>query len=428
MNVLERMRHNDPSLGLLARDRPFRYYWFGQTVSGVGSQMTVFVLPLVTALALDGSPGDVGLVATTAMAPYLLFSMLAGHTLEGRNKRSIMIGSDLAQALLLGSIPVAWALDLLSVPLLAVVAFLSGTAALMFGLVGFSYVPDLVPEEELGAANRAIQGSRTFAQISAPGIGGILVGAMGPALALVIDALSYLASALGIGAAQPSRQIDETHTTGQGTSVWDGLCLLFASPLLRPLTVHAALYNFASQIFTLNLVLWAVQRQQVSVSAYGVAIGFGGVGALFGTFIALRIADRLGIGRAFIASLVLSCVVPLLTTVWALTGLALAVVIAVVMLVSGIGLGNANIYSITMRQSMIPRDQLTRSAGAYSQVMYGAIPLGAASAGLLGEILGTRTAATIGAAILALSMLPMITRSVLSFHVAKAPQPVEARS
>lgn len=251
---------------------------------------------------------------------------------------------------------------------------------------------------------------------------------MGPPLALVIDAVSYLASAVGIGAARPSRQVDETPTTGQDTSMWDGLRLLFASPLLRPLTVHAALYNFASQIFTLNLVLWAVQRQHVSVSAYGVAIGFGGVGALCGTFIALRIADRFGMGRAFIASLVLSCVVPLLTTLWATTGLALAVVIAVIMLISGIGLGNANIYSITMRQSMIPRDQLTRSAGAYTQVMYGAIPLGAATAGLLGETLGTRIATTIGAAVLALSMLPMITRSILNLRDTTTHPPVEARS
>lgn len=411
----------DPSLRLLRCHPTFRWYWAGQTISSAGSQVTSMALPLVTALALNGDPGEVGLVATAAMAPYLLFSLLAGHLLESRPKRAVMIPADIAQAVLLALIPIAWWSGILSVPLLAVIAFLCGTAALCFGVVGFSYLPDLVTIEELPAANRAIQGSRTVTEVAGPGLAGLLVGTLGAPVAITLDALSYLASAIGVAAARPTPRDDHEENANRPAesaehedepSILDGMRVLFTNPHLRALTVHAALYNLASEVFTLNLVLWAVKEQHLSTTAYGLAMGAGGLGGLIGTITALRLADRLGFGKAFIASLVLSCGMPLLAVLWAAQGWTLAAILAGVMLLSGIGLGNANVYSLTLRQSAIPREQLTRSAGAYSQVMYGSIPLGGILAGVLGEWLGTRSATAAGALMLACSILPILTRAI----------------
>lgn len=411
----------DPSLRLL-RSRPtFRWYWAGQSISSAGSQVTSMALPLVTALALDGEPADVGFVATAAMAPYLLFSLMAGHVLESRPKRAVMIPADLAQAALLALIPIAWWTEVLSVPILAVIAFLCGTAALCFGVVGFSYVPDLVTAEELPAANRAIQGSRTVTEVAGPGLAGLLVGALGAPVAITVDAVSYVASAIGIAAAHPPPRSELKEGSSQNADpadrearprILDGMRVLFTNPHLRALTVHAALYNLASEVFTLNLVLWAVKGQHLSTTAYGLAMGAGGIGGLIGTLTALRLSDRLGLGKAFIASLALSCGIPLLAVLWPAHGWTLAAILAAVMLVSGIGLGNANVYSLTLRQSAIPREQLTRSAGAYTQVMYGSIPLGGILAGALGEWLGTRGAAATGALLLAGSIAPMLTRAI----------------
>jgi len=111
--------------------------------------------------------------------------------------------------------------------------------------------------------------------------------------------------------------------------------------------------------------------------------------------------------------LLLSCGAPILLPVWAGTGWALAAVIATVMLLRGIGEGNANVYSLTMRQQLIPRDELTRSAGAYTQVMYGSIPLGALLAGVIGESLGARTGVLLGAIGLVISAIPMLTPTFL---------------
>jgi predicted MFS family arabinose efflux permease len=236
---------------------------------------------------------------------------------------------------------------------------------------------------------------------------------------MVVDSVSYLASALGVllgrkpaDHGRAGGSADEAPEGTEPTGVAQGLKVLFGNPYLRALTVHAAAYNLAEQIVIINLVLWAVQGQGVPPGAYGLALSAGGVGALLGTLTALRLADRLGFGRAFAVSLLLSCFVPLLLAVAPLRSVALATVVGGVMLVAGIGLGNANVYSLTLRQTVIPRSLLTRSAGAYRQVMYGSIPLGSALAGVIGELAGTRLGVLIGSVGLALSALPMLTRRI----------------
>lgn len=406
----------DPSIDLVRRDGSFAWYWAGQSLSSFGSQVSAMALPLVTALSLGGSPAQVGWVATSAMLPYLLFSLLAGHWLEGRSNRAVMLPANLVQAASMAVIPVAWALGWLSVPLLVVVAFVQGCAALCFGVVGFAYLPALVDEDELAAANRALQGSRTVAEVAGPSLAGLLVGALGAPLAIAVDAASYLASAVGISRSRPRRSAhDVQRSTGSAgrPRITEGLRILFTNAHLRALTIHAALFNLAEQVFTLNLVLWAVQHQGLTPARYGLAMGAAGVGGVIGTATALRLADRLGLGRAFAASLALSCGAPLLVVVGDLRDIGLALLLAVVMLLSGIGLGNANVYSLTMRQTAIPADQLTRSAGAYTQLMYGSIPVGSALAGVLGQHWGTRAATLAGACLMLASALPMLSRRIL---------------
>lgn len=143
-------------------------------------------------------------------------------------------------------------------------------------------------------------------------------------------------------------------------------------------------------------------------------------GAVFGTLSALRLADRLGFARAFAASLLLSCFAPLLIAAVPLTGIGLAVAVVGILLVSGVGLGSVNIYSVTLRQIMIPADQLARSVGAYRQIMCGSIPIGAALAGVLGEAVGTRGAVAFGTLGLALSALPMLTRRIRALATPQA--------
>ena len=113
----------DPSVALLRAHRSFRWYWAGQSLSFVGSQVTVVALPLVAALTLGAGPGGVAAVATAAMLPNLLFSLLVGNWVEGRDQRRIMVPADLVRAGLLATIPMAWAAGWLSLPWRVEIAF-----------------------------------------------------------------------------------------------------------------------------------------------------------------------------------------------------------------------------------------------------------------------------------------------------------------
>ncbi|UNX53215.1 MFS transporter [Georgenia sp. TF02-10] len=417
-------RLRDPSWTLLRGDRSFRHYWLGQSAASAGAQFTTVAIPLVTAIALDAGPAAVSLVATAGTLPYLLFALLAGHLLHGRDQKRSMIATDLLQALLLAQIPLAWVGGWLTVPLLAAITFASGCCALVFGLSAFAFVPALVRDVHLAAANRAVQGSRTVTEISGPGLAGLLISAAGAPAAVIVTAVGHLASALGVATSHPRERLAVStdaapgaHSRGSSTSgrlpILTGLRILFTQPHLRALTIHAATYNATEQVLVLNLILWAVRQQDVDPGAYGLALAAAGVGGLVGTLTALRLADRCGLGRAFALSLLASCLVPVLLPAWPLTGWALAAVVAAVMLVRGVGEGNANVYSVTMRQQLIPREELTRSAGAYTQVMYGSIPLGAALAGVVGESLGARTGVLLGAIGLVVSAVPMLTPTFL---------------
>ncbi|MCQ1955438.1 MFS transporter [Arthrobacter sp. zg-Y826] len=432
----------DPSWVLLRTDRSFRRYWLGQGAASAGAQVTGIAIPLVTAIALDAGPAAVSIVAAAGTLPYLLFSLVAGHLLQGRDQRRSMVAADIAQCVILAQIPLAWAGGWLSVPLLAAVTFLSGCCALIFGLSAFAFVPALVVDQDLAPANRAVQATRTVTEISGPGLAGLLVSAVGAPGALIATMLGHLASAVGVASSRPRKQRSVAAAPASGASMpageesrnavpgsvqqkrptlLTGLRILFGDRHLRALTVHAATYNAAEQILMLNLILWAVQQQDVGVGAYGLALAGAGVGGLLGTLTALRLADKAGLGPAFAVSLVLSCAAPLLLPVWPFTAWALAGVIAAVMLLRGIGEGNANIYSLTMRQQLIPRDELTRSAGAYTQVMYGSIPLGALLAGVVGETLGVRAGVLIGALGLVVSAVPMLTPAFLRLRAIPAP-------
>lgn len=409
--------------GLLRRDRDFRWFWFGQTLSVTGTQITAIALPLVAAITLGAGAGGVSVVATASYLPNVLLPLVAGQWLESRRRRRIMIWADVVRAAALGLVPVAAALDMLSLALLAVVAFVVGSASVVFDVGSFAYVPSLVEEADLAAANRAIQGSATAAQVGGPGLAGLLVELLGPARAVGVDALSYLASVFGLTAARRPEPRPEPEEGPGG--IFEGLRRLLVSPFLRALTAHAALYNAASQILTVNLIVWVVRDRGASAGIFGLALSAAGAGAFLGTMLALRLADRLGYGRAFATSLLFSTGLPLLIALLPFRGVALGVALAVVQFFSGAGLGSANVLSLTLRQVVAPRGALARTNGGYRLLIFGVIPVGSALGGVIGQVWGSRAGVAVGAAGLALSAVPMVRRRIRSL---RDPQDAKERS
>ena len=397
--------------GLIFRHHDFRWFWGGQAISVVGTRVTAVALPLVAALTLGSGAGGVSVVATASFLPNVVLPLFVGHWLETRRRRRAMIAADILRAALLALVPLAWALDLLSLGLLAVVAFGVGSASVMFEVGSFAYLPSLVDEEDLPAANQALQGSSTVAQVAGPGFAGLLVQLAGPAMAIVIDSVSYLASVFGLAAArrpEPPPEIDTTMRAG----FLEGVRQTLSNPILRALTTHAAIFNMSGQILTVNLVVWLVKERHLSPGGYGLALSASGVGAFCGTMMALRLARRLGYGRAFASALTLSCGTPLLLATFPFHGYALGAAVAGVQVLSGTGLGNANVLSVTLRQVGAPRGTLARTSAGYRALIYGVIPFGSALGGAIGQLAGSRTGVAVGTIGFAISAIPMVRRQV----------------
>jgi MFS family permease len=192
--VTERARRG--SVTGLRRDREFLKFWAASAISDLGSQVTTLALPLIAVLTLGATPWQMGLLAAAGAAPVLVVGLFAGVWVDRLRRRPVMIAADVARAVLLLAIPLGSVLGALTIEILYAVALLAGTLAVLFDVAFLSVVPSLVGEGELMDANSKLELTSSTAQVAGPGLGGVLIGALGAPLAVLVDALSFLASAL----------------------------------------------------------------------------------------------------------------------------------------------------------------------------------------------------------------------------------------
>ena len=373
----------------LLRESPqFRRFWLGQTVSLLGDQVSLIALPLVAVLTLDANAAQMGYLVAAELAPNLLFSLHAGAWADQRaRKRQIMIATDLGRAVLIGSIPVAYAFDALTFPHMFVVAFLMGTLSVLFQV---SYNPlfvALVPRERFVEGGSIMHGSRALSYVAGPSIGGLLVQAITAPVTLVVDACSYVVSALFLRSVEAEEPAPEAPGKGH---VVAGVRWVFGNAIVRAALGATATINFFNFVFFALFILYATKSLDVPPGTLGLVLGAGAVGGVIGSIITGRVARRIGIGPAF----ALGCVVfpaPLL-----LVPLAAGprwVILACLFLAefgSGLGVMMLDISGGAIFSAVVPDRLRSRVSGAYMVVNYGVRPLGALAGGALGTWIGLR--------------------------------------
>ena len=160
----------------LLRQPNFRKFWMGETISLFGDQITLIALPLAGVLVLDASAAEMGYLGAALLMPHLLFSLPAGVWLERiASRRHVMIACDIGRALLLASVPLTHAFDSLTFAQLYLVAFGTGTLTVLFDISYATLYVAVVARAEYIEANSLINGSRSFAYIGGPSVGGGLV-------------------------------------------------------------------------------------------------------------------------------------------------------------------------------------------------------------------------------------------------------------
>jgi MFS family permease len=389
----------------LWRHRDFNKLWLGQAVSAVGSQVTLLALPLTAVLYLHATAGQVGLLAAAGLAadsgPSLLFGVMA----DRMRRRPLMIAADTGRAAVILLIPVVAWTGGLTMPVMYAVALIHGGLTGIFEVAYRSYLPGLVGAAALLPGNSRLQATQSIAQVTGPGLSGLLVDLLGAPFTLLVDAGSFVVSVvslLWIRAREPAprrghRPGAPAGVRGVISEIRSGLRFIYRHPVLRALAGSAATFNFFSQLQLTLFVLYAAREMHMSAGAIGLVLACFGVGGVAAAATVGRIVARIGYGRMLVfgyalAALAILCL-PLVPGPPALS----TVLFTGVYFTAGYGLVGTNIAMMTLRQVATPASLQGRVNASFWFAISALMPLSAVLAGLLGERLGLRATLFIAA-------------------------------
>lgn len=399
----------------------FRNIWLSQTVTLFGTSVTLLALPLVGLLHLDASAFEISLLWAVEYLPIVLVGLPVGVWVERLPLRAVMVLSDLGRVVALLAVPIALWLDVLSMPVLYVVAFCIGLGTLFFDVAQLSILPDLVEEERLVDANSKLELSRSVAQIGGPGIGGLLVQVLTAPLAILADAVTYLASAYFLLRVKSRpREAPTAERLDLRREISEGVRFVFGHPLIRPLLLCATLAELAFAAVLALQVVYATDELQMNPAVIGVVLAVGNGGGVLGALVAEPFARRFGTGTAFMVAIVLftggTIVLPLSAGPVSF-GFGLFVVY--------LGAYIFNVLQVTLCQVVTPSHLLGRMNSVFRFATWGVIPLGAAGGGLLVDPVGLQGVFWMAAALNVLSFFPPLFSPVRRLRDYEAADPVE---
>ncbi|MER7701735.1 MFS transporter [Kitasatospora sp. NPDC097605] len=370
----------------------FWRYWTASTVSRIGDQVNAVALPLVAVVTLHASALDVGLITGAGYAAWLLIGLPAGVLVQRLPLRGTQVAMDLIRGAAVASVPTAAALGTLGLPHLVAVALVVGLASVVFDVGISTVLPSIVAKEELTARNSLLSGSSAATELAGPSLGGALVQLVGGATAILLDAVSYLVSAALLFSVRPAGAPATARPAGAGmrAQIREGWRYVTRHRVLRPAAAYAAAVNFVSGGLMTLTPLFLVRTLDAPAAAVGALMATGGLGSLIGAALTPRVVARIGGGRALCRAAVTAAAFPLLlpaagagwgTLVFAAgnAGFSAGVVVT-------------GIVARTHRQTRTPPELLPRVAATVRFVSWGAIPVGALTAGAAASAWGPRTA------------------------------------
>ncbi len=369
----------------------FRSFWIGETISVIGDQLTLLAMPLTAILVLDADAADMGLLTAVSLLPHLLFSMPAGVWLERvQHRRRVMIAVDLGRAVLIASVPAAYMAGALALPQLYVVGFLTGSLTVLFDLSWSTVFVAIAPRDLYVQGNSLLNGSRSLSFVVGPTLGGALVQVLTAPIALAVDAVSFIVSALFLARVKADEPLVEPDPAGIRERFAAGLRFAARDPIIRPSLMAAATINFFNFAFSALFVLYATRYLGVSPGTLGLALGVGAIGGLLGAVVAAPIGRRIGVGPAFALGCILFPVPLILIPV--VSGPPEVIFGALLLSEFGAGFGvmilDVNANSIIIART--PDRIRARATGAFRTLNYGIRPIGAFLGGVLGTAIGVQ--------------------------------------
>jgi MFS family permease len=383
--------------------------WGAQSISIFGTHISVIALPLLAVTTLNASPFEMGVLTAAASLPYLLIGLFVGVWVDQLRKRPLLIAADVGRALCLLAIPIAAIFDVLSIPLLVISAFVHGTLAMVFDVADTTYLPSLVRREQLVEANGKLELSTSVAQISGPAIAGGLVALLTAPIALVVDSVSYLGSALMLKRIEHVEELPERRAhESMGVQIRDGIATIFASPVLKALIGTSTLTAMFGEMFMAVYVFFLAEDLGLGAGRIGFIFAMGGVGALLGAWASGVLSRRIGAGNTLVLGQVMFGVTGLIIPMALLVPeYAFALIVICEFLQWGF-LVMYHVIGASLRQVYTPLPALGRVQASSLLAIRGSMPLGALVGGTIATMIGAAWTLVIGEIGMLLAALPLL--------------------
>ncbi|MDQ6669418.1 MAG: MFS transporter [Chloroflexota bacterium] len=415
-----------PGFGGLWRNPEFRLLWLGETVSATGSAVSRLAIPLTASLQLGASPFQMGLLGASQSVPFLLLGLIAGVWVDRLRRRPIMLAADLGRVVLLATIPLAAFASVLRLEHLLLVSVGVGVLNVFFDVAYGSFLPSLVRREVLAEGNAKLALSAEIARVSGPGLAGLLVQLLTAPIAIIVDAASFLVSAVALVRIRPSEApvVPSPQRRGVWAEMMEGLQLIVGHPILRPLIGSTGLGNIGDGLFSGGVfVLFTTRELGIEPVVLGAILSGVGVGGLVGAALSGPVTHRFGIGPVFVGVRLLWGVSYLATAfvggpppvAAALLGAALAIV----------GMVNplAGAHFASLCQAVTPERLLGRLTATHRVAMWGGVTLGSLLGGALGETVGLRPVLAMAGLLPMLGFVWLLFSPVRELRSLPAPPP-----
>nr|WP_202892376.1 MFS transporter [Kribbella shirazensis] len=382
----------------LWRDQRFRTFWSAQGVSEFGDRITELALPLIAVTMLDASPSQVGFLTAAVWLPNLASLFIGAWVDHRRDKRPLMIAADLTRTVLLLTLPIAYWLGVLALGHLYVIAILAGTAHVVFGTAYASFFVRLVDRDQYLEANSKLSATRSVSFMGGPALGGLLVQWLTAPVALVLDALTFVFSAVQLSRLKVEPGAAEKSGEPLLHRAAVGMRYVLKHPYLSRSLGCATTVNFFNLMSMALLVLFASRHLGLSAGVIGVAFGVGASGGLLGAVIASPLSRRFGAGPVIAAgAIVFPSSIAIVALADGPTWLN-AVALAVAEFVGAFAVMCFDVPLNSLQAAVIHDHMRSRVAGAFSSINYGIRPLGAVVGGFLGTWIGVRETLLVSAA------------------------------
>lgn len=381
----------------LWRHADFLKLWSAQTTSVFGSQIASLAYPLVAIVVLDATVFQIGILQAAGGASAVVVGLFAGVIADRFPRKPLLIAADLGRAFLAATIPLAAFLGVLRIEQLYVVAFLTGAFSIFADVAGMSFLPSLVEREQLVEGNSKLGTTESLAMVAGPGLSGLLVQMLTAPVAILIDAVSFVASAIFVWRIRVPEITAEKENRNIWSEIGEGLRFVYGNKILRPLAESIALYFLFRQIVLALFTLYAIRVLGLEPFTLGLIFSALGFGFLLGALLVKPITNRFGIGRTMIGTNLLNIFALALIPLASGSMPFIVVLLTVSHFFHALGVQINGINLVSLRAAITPNRLQGRMTASFRFVNLGMMMCGALIAGALGEWIGLRETLIVGA-------------------------------